>query len=75
MNAHLSSLLDREVSRKDFLSLSGLAVASVLGFGAIVKLLTGKSLSGHPSLGAQLGMQPLSRRYGYGASAYGGSKE
>ena len=70
MNAHLSSLLDKEVSRKEFLGMSGLAIASVLGFGTIVKLLTGKSLSGHPQL-RHLGTGVT----GYGTSAYGGFKE
>jgi len=68
MNAHLSSLLDKEVSRKEFLGLSVMAIASVLGFGTIVKLLTGKSLGGHPQL------QHL-QTTGYGTSAYGGFKE
>jgi hypothetical protein len=66
MNAHLSTLMDKEVSRKEFLGMSGLALASVFGFGAFVKLLTGKSLTGHHSIA------PSS--YGYGASAYGGVK-
>ncbi len=65
MNARLSSLLDREVSRKEFLGMSGLAIASILGFGTIVKLLTGKSLQSHSNF----------RSSGYGSSAYGGFKE
>lgn len=69
MNAHLSSLLDKEVSRKEFLGMSALAVASVMGFGTIVKLLTGKSLGGHPQL------QQLNQSSGYGVSAYGGFRE
>jgi hypothetical protein len=59
--------MDKEVSRKEFLGMSGLALASVFGFGAFVKLLTGKSLST-----AQHHNMPAS--YGYGASAYGGVK-
>jgi hypothetical protein len=55
--------MDKEVSRKEFLGMSGLAVASVFGFGTIVKMLTGKSLSTHPHVTGALG---------YGASAYGG---
>lgn len=65
MNAHLSSLLDKEVSRKEFLGMSGLAIASVLGLGTIIKLTTGKSLANHPHF----------RQSGYGASAYGGFKD
>jgi len=64
MNAHLSSLMDKEVSRKEFLGMSGLAIASILGLGTIVKLTTGRSLTSHPQLSST----------GYGASAYGGFK-
>jgi len=63
MNAHLSSLMDKEVSRREFLGMSGLAVASIFGFGSLIKLLTGKSLSGQHGLSAT---------GGYGSSAYGG---
>jgi len=61
MNAHLSSLLDKQVSRKEFLGILGLAGASVLGMGSILKLITGRSLDGSANLG-------------YGSSAYGGHK-
>lgn len=63
MNAHLSTLMDKEVTRKEFLGMSGLAIASVFGFGTLIKLLTGKSLSG----------RHLSS--GYGSSPYGGSSK
>jgi hypothetical protein len=64
MNQRVNSLIQKEVSRKEFLGMSGLAVASIFGFGTIIKLITGKSFSGgHTVVG------------GYGASAYGGSKE
>jgi hypothetical protein len=64
MNAHLSSLMEKEISRREFLGMSGLAVASIFGFGSLVKLLTGKSLSGQHNLTLN----------GYGSSAYGGDK-
>jgi hypothetical protein len=60
MNQHVSTLMQKEVSRKEFLGMSGLAVASLFGVGSIVKLLTGKSLLGSKS-----------SEHGYGASAYG----
>ena len=63
MNTHLSTLMDKEVTRKEFLGMSGLAIASVFGFGTLIKLLTGKSLSGRHLSG------------GYGSSAYGGPKD
>jgi hypothetical protein len=65
MNAHLSQLMDKEVSRKEFLAMLGLALASVFGFSTILKLLTGKSLESHQSLA----------NGGYGSSLYGGMKE
>ncbi|HSX15628.1 MAG TPA: hypothetical protein VLF40_02470 [Candidatus Saccharimonadales bacterium] len=68
MNARLSSLMDKELSRKEFLGLSGLAVASIFGFGTAIKLLTGKSLHSHPSFRAAMPQ-------GYGSSAYGGFKD
>jgi hypothetical protein len=62
MNNHVNHIMNKEVTRKEFLGMSGLAVASIFGFGTIVKLLTGKSLPGkHFSSG-------------YGSSAYGGKE-
>jgi len=66
MNTQLSSLMEKEVSRKEFLGMSGLAIASIFGFGTIVKLVTGKSLASNRSLNSSSG---------YGSSAYGGSKD
>lgn len=66
MNVHVSTLMEKEVSRKEFLSMSGLAIASLLGFGTIIQLVTGKSLlhgSSH---------QVVS---GYGSSSYGGNQD
>lgn len=61
MNQNQKTLLQKEVSRKEFLGLAGVAVVSVLGFGPLLKLLTGKSLHNTPE--AQVG---------YGNSSYGG---
>jgi hypothetical protein len=66
MTNHVSDLLQKEVSRKEFLGMSGLAVASIFGFGTVVKLITGKSLSG--SANKHLNS-------GFGSGAYGGLKE
>lgn len=66
MNAHLSNLMEKEVSRKEFLGMLGLATASIFGFGTLLKVLTGKSLDTHRAL--------TSSEFGYGSSAYGGSK-
>jgi len=60
MNTHLTNLMDKEVSRKEFLAVLGLAAASIFGMGTLIKLFTGKSLESHNAFS------------GYGASAYGG---
>jgi hypothetical protein len=64
MNTNISQLMEKEVSRKEFLGMSGLAIASIFGFGTIIKLLTGKSLAGNHQ-----------KQAGYGSSAYGGANE
>jgi len=63
MNKQLATLLEKEVSRKEFLGLFALAVGSIFGFGTLIRLLTGHSLGGQHLSG------------GYGSSAYGGGKE
>lgn len=60
MNQQVSTLLQKEVSRKEFLGMSGLAVASIFGLGTVMKLVTGKSLSSNKHMSN-----------GYGGSAYG----
>jgi len=59
MKTQLNGLMQKEVSRKEFLSMSGLAFVSILGLTGIGKLVTGKSLLSHQS------------SHGYGSSAYG----
>jgi len=66
MTSHLSTLLKKEVSRKEFLGMSALAIASIFGFGTVIKLLTGKSLSDN---------KHLQTNFGFGSGAYGGSKD
>lgn len=60
MKQQLDGLMKKEVTRKEFLGMSGLAVVSVLGMGSIAKLLTGTSLFGSRQ-----------QRNGYGSSSYG----
>jgi hypothetical protein len=50
MASPLSGFVQKEVSRKEFLGLLGLATLSIFGFGVILKLVTGKSLDSHPVL-------------------------
>jgi hypothetical protein len=47
IQTNLQGLLQKEVSRKGFLGIAGLALLSIFGFGTIFKMLTGKSLEGH----------------------------
>ena len=39
----LQTLVNKEVTRKEFLIISALGIASILGIGTILELLTGKS--------------------------------
>ena len=64
MTTQANTLLQKEMTRKEFLATLGLAGASILGFSSIIKLLTGKSLHG------QLGT-PVRNPYGYGGNSYG----
>jgi hypothetical protein len=63
-NPHLQNLLKKEVSRKEFLGILGLATISILGFSHILNLLTGKSLANHKSF-----------QEGYGSAVYSGKKD
>lgn len=64
MTTQVHTLLQKEMTRKEFLATLGLATASILGFSSLIKLLTGKSLH------SQLGGTQRSH-YGYGGNAYG----
>jgi hypothetical protein len=65
MSKHLDSLMQKEMSRQEFLATLGFGVASIFGFSGIIRLLTGKSIDKH------LGHSSV----GYGASSYGGGQE
>lgn len=57
MNKHVETMLQKEMTRKEFLAALGLAVASLLGFSSILRLL---------------GMHRDSvSEHGYGSHAYG----
>ncbi|HJP96844.1 MAG TPA: hypothetical protein VJ843_05755 [Candidatus Saccharimonadales bacterium] len=58
----LNELMDKEMSRKEFLTTVGFGIASVMGLSTILKLLTGKKANQQVS------------SYGYGGGAYGGTK-
>ena len=61
VSQRFQSLLEQEVSRKQFLGLLLMAVGSIFGFGTIIKLLTGRSPHIHQM-----------EQGGYGSSDYGG---
>jgi len=66
MNKQLATLMQKEMTRKEFLTTLGFGVATVFGFGSLIRMLTGKqSFSGqqHSAVAA-----------GYGASVYGGRR-
>ncbi|HWB39328.1 MAG TPA: hypothetical protein VG604_03765 [Candidatus Saccharimonadales bacterium] len=64
MNKPVATLLQTEMTRKEFLATLALGMASVMGLSTIIHLLTGKSLGGQ-----------LQQKVGYGSSAYGGGKD
>jgi len=64
MHQQVNTLMRKEISRKEFLGMSGLAVASIFGFGTLIKLVTGQSTGTGKHFAT-----------GYGSSPYGGAKE
>ena len=65
MNKHVETLLNKEMTRKEFLGTLGFGLASIMGFSSIIAFLTGKN---HHS-------SSVATNQGYGSSAYGGNKE
>jgi hypothetical protein len=66
METPLAAVLQKEMTRKEFLATLGFGVASILGFSNIIHLLTGKSAENH--------LLHKSTTIGYGSSPYGGGK-
>ena len=62
-NVRLDGLMNKEVSRKEFLTIVTLAIGSIFGIGQILKLLTGKSLENH---------HIIRDSQSYSSSVYGG---
>ena len=60
MHTQVSTLLEKKMSRKEFMATLGIGVASVMGFGSVIKLLNGANVSSQKSVSK-----------GYGASSYG----
>jgi hypothetical protein len=58
-----TAVLQREVTRKEFLATVAIGTASVMGFSNVIRLLTGKSIESHLTHKVSAG---------YGSSNYGG---
>lgn len=61
----INELMQKEMTRKEFLATMGFGMATLLGFSTLLGLLTGKS---NP-LQQQLQQSPM----GYGGGTYGGT--
>jgi len=57
----LESIMQKEMTRKEFLTTLGFGLASVLGFSSVLRMLFGKGQQHNPSSASR----------GYGSSAYG----
>jgi hypothetical protein len=64
----IDTLLQKEMSRKEFLATLGFGLASIMGFSTLIHLFTGKSFNSHLDQQNQVS-------HGYGSSVYGGNKE
>ncbi len=62
MQKNITDIMQREMTRKEFIATLGFGVASIMGFSTILHMLTGKSL------GAAGGRHASN---GYGANPYG----
>ena len=66
MSKPIAALMEKEMTRQEFLATLGFGFASILGFSNLIQLLTGKSSTSRFH-GSSSG--------GYGSTAYGGGKE
>lgn len=66
MNKPLEAIMQKEMSRQEFMVTLGLGLTSILGFGRIIELLTGHSFKNHVESHSA---------YGYSSGPYGGSTE
>ena len=66
MNKQIEELLQKEISRKEFISLIGVGILSILGVSSLLKNLTGSFGSKLASSNSNVPM--------YGGDVYGGTK-
>lgn len=64
MNKNVQQIMQKEMSRKEFLSTFGFGVASLFGLGTLLRLM------GHHPVQLQVNNPSL----GYGSSVYGGKR-
>ncbi|MET1033217.1 MAG: hypothetical protein ABWX94_01840 [Candidatus Saccharimonadales bacterium] len=60
----INDLMQKEMTRKEFLATMGFGVATIFGLGTLIGLITGKE---NP-------LQPNNTSLGYGSGPYGGRK-
>jgi hypothetical protein len=65
MNKPINALMQKEMSRKEFLATLMFGIASIMGFSTVIRLLTGKSADHH------LGQKVSPSGFGYGGGPYG----
>ncbi len=61
MSKPITALMEKEMSRKEFMATMTLGLGSIMGFSTIIHLLTGKSFNSH------IGQS----KAGYGSCPYG----
>jgi Trp operon repressor len=66
MSKPVAAIMQKEMTRQEFLMTLGFGIATILGFSNLIRLLTGKSAESHIHARSSLG---------YGSSPYGGGKE
>lgn len=65
--APIHELLAKEVNRKEFLSIVGLGVLTVVGLGPIIKFLTGKN----SEINRTIVTNKVPKEVGFGSGPYG----
>ena len=68
MNKHIDGIMQKEMTRHEFLAAMGFGLVSILCFSTIIKMFTGNSVE-HRIFGNK------AMSHGYGSSPYGGGKE
>ena len=66
MSKPITTLMQKEMSRKEFMTTMMFGFASVLGFSTVIRMFTGKSIDTHLGQHTQTG-----KSNGYGGGAYG----